>query len=63
MPQNNSYQDAWIALTILSSLALITMYGETMLIPALPYLIDDFDISYTYMTRLHSYTLKLINVQ
>ncbi len=46
MPQNNSYQDAWIALTILSSLALITMYGETMLIPALPYLIDDFDISY-----------------
>jgi MFS family permease len=46
MPPKNSYQDAWIALTILSSLALITMYGETMLIPALPFLINDFDISY-----------------
>ena len=46
MPPKNSYQDAWIALTILSTLALITMYGETMLIPALPSLINDFDISY-----------------
>jgi MFS family permease len=46
MPPKNSHQDAWIALTILSSLALITMYGETMLIPALPFLINDFDISY-----------------
>lgn len=46
MSSKNSYKDAWIALTILSSLALITMYGETMLIPALPFLINDFDISY-----------------
>jgi MFS family permease len=46
MSSKNSYRDSWVALTILSSLALITMYGETMLIPALPFLIDDFDISY-----------------
>ena len=46
MNKKNSEKDAWITLTILSSLALITMYGETMLIPAIPYLIDDFEISY-----------------
>ena len=46
MNKMNSEKDAWITLTILSSLALITMYGETMLIPAIPYLIDDFEISY-----------------
>ncbi len=46
MNENNSQKDAWVALTILSCLALITMYGETMLIPAIPYLIDDFEISY-----------------
>ena len=46
MSSRNSNPDSWAALTIISSLALITMYGETMLIPALPFLIDDFDISY-----------------
>jgi len=46
MNEQNSQKDAWIALAILSSLAIITMYGETMLIPAIPYLIDDFKISY-----------------
>ena len=46
MSSTNTCKDAWIALTILSSLALITMYGETMLIPALPFLINDLDISY-----------------
>ncbi len=46
MTEKNSQKDAWIALAILSCLALITMYGETMLIPAIPYLIDDFEISY-----------------
>lgn len=46
MKEKELYKDAWISLTILSSLALITMYGETMLIPALPYLINDFGISY-----------------
>jgi len=43
---NGTDIESWWALTILSSLALITMYGETMLIPALPHLIDDFGISY-----------------
>lgn len=31
---------------ILSSIALITMYGETMLIPAIPNLVKDFEITY-----------------
>ena len=46
MNKMNSQKDAWITLTILGCLALITMYGETMLIPAIPYLINDFEISY-----------------
>jgi MFS family permease len=39
-------KDAWISLAILSSIALITMYGETMLIPAIPDLVRDFEIPY-----------------
>jgi MFS family permease len=46
MNEKNSQKDAWFALAILSCLALITMYGETMLIPAIPYLINDFEISF-----------------
>ena len=37
---------AWITLAILGSTLLITMYGETMLIPAIPDIIRDFKISY-----------------
>jgi MFS family permease len=40
------YKDAWVTLIILSSLALIAMYGETMLIPAIPILVKDFKIPY-----------------
>jgi MFS family permease len=38
---------AWITLAILGSALLITMYGETMLLPAIPDIIRDFDISYS----------------
>ena len=38
---------AWKVLAILSSLATMVMYAETMLIPALPDLIDEFDVSYS----------------
>ena len=38
---------AWITLAILGSTVLITMYGETMLLPAIRDIISDFDISYT----------------
>jgi MFS family permease len=38
---------AWITLAILGSTVLITMYGETMLLPAIRDIIRDFDISYT----------------
>jgi len=39
-------KDAWVSLIILSSIALVTMYGETMLLPAIPDLVREFDISY-----------------
>jgi MFS family permease len=38
---------AWQVTAILSSVATMTMYAETMLIPAIPDLINDFDISYS----------------
>jgi MFS family permease len=37
---------AWITLGILGSPILITMYGETMLLPAIRDIIKEFDISY-----------------
>ena len=37
---------AWLALGIISSLALVTMYGETMVLPAIPNFIKDFGVSY-----------------
>jgi MFS family permease len=37
---------AWVTLGILGSTLLITMYGETMLLPAIPDIIKEFDIPY-----------------
>jgi sialic acid synthase SpsE len=37
---------AWKVLVILSCIATMVMYAETMLIPAIPTLIKDFHISY-----------------
>jgi MFS family permease len=42
----NIPKTAWITLAILGSTILIAMYGETMLLPAIPDIIRDFDISY-----------------
>ena len=39
-------KDAWISLIILSSISLLTMYSETMLLPAIPDLVKDFKITY-----------------
>ena len=36
----------WMTLAILGSALLIAMYGETMLLPAIPDIIEEFDISY-----------------
>jgi MFS family permease len=36
----------WITLIVLGSALLVTMYGETMLLPAIPDIIRDFNISY-----------------
>ena len=40
-------RSAWTTLVILSCLGLITMYGETMVLPAIPDFIEDFNISYS----------------
>jgi MFS family permease len=44
--QTNINRSAWTTLVILSCLGLITMYGETMVLPAIPDFIRDFNISY-----------------
>lgn len=41
------HNSTWIALAILGSTILITMYGETMLLPAISNIIKEFDISYS----------------
>jgi len=43
---NTISRSAWITLAILGSTLLITMYGETMLLPAIPDIIKEFHISY-----------------
>src|ERR687891_432048 len=45
--QTNINRSAWTTLVILSCLGLITMYGETMVLPAIPDFIRDFNISYS----------------
>ena len=44
--QNKISRDAWITLAILSLIGLIIVYGETMIIPAIPDLVKDFTIPY-----------------
>ena len=44
--QNKIPKDAWITLAILSLIGLIIVYGETMIIPAIPDLVKDFNITY-----------------
>jgi len=44
--QTTISSSAWIALAIVSGLALVTMYGETMVLPAIPDFIKDFGIPY-----------------
>ena len=38
-------KSAWLTLAILGSTLLITMFGETMLLPAIPDIIKDYNIS------------------
>ncbi|HJU79252.1 MAG TPA: MFS transporter [Nitrososphaeraceae archaeon] len=44
--KKSNHHSIWTTLAILSSIATISMYTETMLLPALPQLIDEFDLSY-----------------
>ena len=44
--KENISEKAWITLAILGSTILIAMYGETMLLPAIPDIIRDFGITY-----------------
>lgn len=41
------HESTWITLAILGSTILITMYGETMLLPAIGDIIKEFDFSYS----------------
>ena len=50
---------AWMTLGILGSTLLITMYGETMLLPAIPDIIKEFNIPYdTSSWILSSYLIS-----
>jgi MFS family permease len=46
IPPQKISKIAWITLGILGSTLLITMYGETMLLPAIPDIIKEFNIPY-----------------
>jgi MFS family permease len=45
-PKNKTRWTAWITLAILSFTQIITMYSETMLLPAIPDIIIDFNLSF-----------------
>ncbi len=49
-PNSNSVNSvspsAWLSLAIICGLSLVTMFGETMVLPAIPDFIKDFNISY-----------------
>ena len=47
-------RSAWMTLVILSCIGLVTMYGETMVLPAIPDFIKDFKISYNYSSWILS---------
>ena len=40
-------RSAWITLVVISSVGLIPMYGETVIIPAIPDFIKEFGITYS----------------
>ncbi|MBM3898166.1 MAG: MFS transporter [Thaumarchaeota archaeon] len=48
IPAQNQKMDrsAWMTLSVLSCLGLVTLYGETMVLPAIPDFISDFNITY-----------------
>jgi len=51
--------NAWKILAILSCISIMVLYAETMLIPAIPHLIDDFNINYgTSSWILSSYLIS-----
>lgn len=39
--------NAWKTLAILSCISIMVLYAETMLIPAIPHIIDEFNITYS----------------
>jgi MFS family permease len=45
-PTNNKTSSSWLILGILSSTLLAVMFSETMLLPAIPEIIEDFNIPY-----------------
>ena len=49
---------AWIILGILGSVGLVTTYGETMIIPAIPDLIHEFDINWNINWNHNSFVSR-----
>jgi predicted MFS family arabinose efflux permease len=45
-PKQKISRSAWTTLVILGLTQIITLYGETMLLPAIPDIIKDFGITY-----------------
>jgi len=52
--EDNIHSSGWSILVILSCLGLIVMFDETMILPAIPDFIRDFDISYSTSSWLLS---------
>jgi hypothetical protein len=50
------HPNAWINLAILSSVSVLVMYAETMLLPAIPDIIKDFNASYSIQLTISSST-------
>ena len=46
LSSSNVQGKPWVTLAILSSIGLMSMYAETMLLPAIPNIIRDFHINY-----------------
>ena len=53
-PDKDSRSNSWILIIILSSVAIVVEYTETMLFPAIPNIIEDFETTYNYSSWILS---------
>ena len=50
----DSRSSYWILIIILSSVAIVVEYAETMLFPAIPSIVEDFETTYNYSSWILS---------